>query len=87
MGRGRIAGAPTPDIWGRKAGRGRRLQAYGYAPALAGPGRTAGAQPPAKKRAQIVASWRMGSGPYSVGPNPRHIEGVWGRQKASPPGA
>eukprot|EP00661_Eupelagonemidae_sp_cell13_P021729 gene21729-biopygen17673 len=34
MGRGRIAGAPTPDIWGRKAGRGRRLQAYGYAPGL-----------------------------------------------------
>eukprot|EP00661_Eupelagonemidae_sp_cell13_P021568 gene21568-biopygen4148 len=67
MGRGRIAGAPTPDIWGRKAGRGRRLQAYGYAPAL-----------PVR---------RMGSGPYSVGPNPRHIEGVWGRQKASPPGA
>eukprot|EP00661_Eupelagonemidae_sp_cell13_P021541 gene21541-biopygen13202 len=30
MGRGRIAGAPTPDIWGRKAGRGRRLQAYGF---------------------------------------------------------
>eukprot|EP00661_Eupelagonemidae_sp_cell13_P021185 gene21185-biopygen8623 len=36
MGRGRIAGAPTPDIWGRKAGRGRRLQAYGYGAAQLG---------------------------------------------------
>eukprot|EP00661_Eupelagonemidae_sp_cell13_P021769 gene21769-biopygen2679 len=30
---------------------------------------------------------RMGSVPWSWGPNPRHITGVWGRQKASPPGA
>eukprot|EP00661_Eupelagonemidae_sp_cell13_P021631 gene21631-biopygen14705 len=87
MGRGRIAGAPTPDIWGRKAGRGRRLQAYGYAPARQVRESTAGAPPQAFNRAQSVASWRMGSGPCSGGPNPRHIEGVWGRQKASPPGA
>eukprot|EP00661_Eupelagonemidae_sp_cell13_P020602 gene20602-biopygen11613 len=72
MGRGRIAGAPTPDIWGRKAGRGRRLQAYGYAPALQG---------------QSVASRRMGSGPYSWGPNPRHIPGVGPRHGARPSGA
>eukprot|EP00661_Eupelagonemidae_sp_cell13_P021561 gene21561-biopygen2670 len=46
MGRGRIAGAPTPDIWGRKAGRGRRLQAYGYAPGVWVRGRVAGGPTP-----------------------------------------
>eukprot|EP00661_Eupelagonemidae_sp_cell13_P022046 gene22046-biopygen17690 len=39
MGRGRIAGAPTTDIWGRKAGTGRRLQAYGIRARATGRGR------------------------------------------------
>eukprot|EP00661_Eupelagonemidae_sp_cell13_P021865 gene21865-biopygen7162 len=63
MGRGRIAGAPTPDIWGRKAGRGRRLQAYGYAPGVWVRGRI---------RARATGRGRK----HSWGPNPRHIIGL-----------
>eukprot|EP00661_Eupelagonemidae_sp_cell13_P021641 gene21641-biopygen4152 len=62
MGRGRIAGAPTPDIWGRKAGRGRRLQAYGYAPAVRVRGRVAGGPTP-----DIYRFWGHAMGPAPQG--------------------
>eukprot|EP00661_Eupelagonemidae_sp_cell13_P020009 gene20009-biopygen11564 len=80
MGRGRIAGAPTPDIWGRKAGRGRRLQAYGYAPAL---------QPQTYRPPKIVGSGRQLSGPEPVARARRGVRNCTAAPHllpASPPG-